>query len=730
MAEILEKIQDGKIDGIEWQADRWFTEAGSDKYAIGNVSTKLGKLLALVKEESVRNYYIDAFYKRCNLSKKQLRDKVVGKRVEAIGDDDEGEDPWAGLPTWMDKDELEESGFCAAKGDEKVQGYWGWGREGRSRLTNFVIVPHFHVYQKEESRHIFEIENHRKRVVMDVPSRVFSSVETFQNHLIGEGNFLIYGSNNQLKNISTKLLDHFPICHEIKQLGWQPEGFYAFVNNVYVPGDGFKEISKWGITEVHEKKYLIPATSEAYKDLRASDDPFENDKVMHYTVSPVRFNVWAKQMHIVYGDHGSVCVGFTLVTIFRDIVFNVDHNCPHLYLYGERSSGKSKCAESVTSVFYVGRSAFQLNSGTDFAFFNYMQRFINCPAHLNEFDDKVTKDEWFQAIKGVFDGEGRERGKMNAGGSSRNRTEVQRVNGTLILTGQYISTKDDNSVVSRSIICPFFERQFTEEEKAAFDQLKRWEAEGMTSLVTDVLEYRSMVKEQYYNAFNEILSGWIRQTTEQFNQRILKNWCHLATMWTLFRDALNLPIKSETYQKYCYAEAMKYSQFIRDSDTLSDFWNTVAFLADNNEIQEGWDYRIDTATEVKIRAGNGEEYVHQFDKPVKLLYIRLENIHKLYQTAYRARTGKEAMNFESLKHYFSNRPYYIGQMKQKAFKRYVYKTFEKQPAPLPFGQEGTPQIASERKKEQKVTSCYVFAYDLLGCELENHDEANGGEIHD
>jgi DNA primase len=64
-----------------------------------------------------------------------------------------------------------------------------------------------------------------------------------------------------------------------------------------------------------------------------------------------------------------------------------------LYAFGERSSGKSKWAESIMALFYIKRQAFNLNSGTDFAFFNYMQIFINCPAALNEADEKVLKPE-------------------------------------------------------------------------------------------------------------------------------------------------------------------------------------------------------------------------------------------------------------------------------------------------------------------------------------------------
>jgi DNA primase len=726
MPEILNLIQQQKQDAVLWRANALFNEAGDDPFRQGGVKTALAALVASIPSADVRATYVsmlpEAFKKK--LTKADFKKSVDSALLKRSSETDEGSDPWQGLPAFMDKEQLEDSGFCAAKGDEKIQGYWGWGKDGKVRLTNFTIKPIFHVYDREDSRHIFEIQNHRKTVLLDVQSKVFISTDAFSGVLVGHGNFLIWGSNNQLRNISSKLLDHFPMCIELKQLGWQHEGFFAYVNKIFVPGKGDVPISEWGIATMDDINYLVPAASKVYQNVRTGDDPFENDRVLQWMPSPVTFKQWAQKMGKVYDDNGLVGVACVLVALFRDIVFAIDHNCPHAYGYGEKSAGKSKWAESMTAIFYKERSPFQLNSGTDFAFFSYMQRFRNGMAHLNEFDDKVTKDEWFQSIKGVFDGEGRERGKMNTAGTagSKNRTETQRVDSMLVLTGQFLITKDDNSVVSRSIICPFFERAFTDAERKDYDELKSWEAQGLTSLAVEVLQHRPEVKEKYYTTFNEILSAWRRKTTEQFNQRIFQNWCHLSAMWKLFQPLLGLPIEWAEFDKYSYEQALYYSKFIRDSDILSEFWNTVSYMLDQQQIFEGWDFHIQVVSEIKLRGGDGKEHIRIFGENKKLLLIRLNNVHKLYQIAFRQRSGKEGLTFENLKHYFSNRNYFIGQVKQSVFKRWVYKNVEKPGGPL----DSAPTVSSERVAETLNTTAYVFDYDLLNCELERGNPAVDG----
>jgi hypothetical protein len=713
---ILAHIKEHRQDAFKWQVNRWLTAAADDMYLRTAAVDKVVILLSKITNPMIQQAYSDFITstKSFKISKKVLND-VLSNTAEHIAKDKDEEDNLDKLPAWMNREEVEMKGYCAVKQKDRV-GYFGWGGNNKVEISNFLIHPIFHVKgEADDSRHIFEVENRVKRVLMDVPSKVFISLETLQTHLVAKGNYLFFGSKPQLLRIANEILPQFPLCDEIKQLGWQPEGFFAYVNKVFIPSNEWKTISSFGIFDINDQYFLIPAASKLYADLRSGEDLFQQVKPLTFLPAKITFSDWANQMNKVYGDKGLTGVAFALATCFRDYLFKINTNFPHLYGYGERSSGKSQWASSVSAIFYKQRPAFNLNSGTDFAFFAYMQSFRNCPAHLNEFDDKVVREEWFQAIKGIFDGEGRMRGKMG----NRNHIEIQHVESALILTGQYISTKDDNSVVSRSIVEAFAEKQFTDEEKAEFDKLRQWQEEGITSLVSDIVAHREMVVKNYYQAYNDILMQWRKMTHGEFNQRIFQNWAHLATMWYLLKEPLNLPVPFAEFTEMAYKKAMAYSKFIRSSDTLTDFWNTVAFLLDQDHIVTGWDFKIKYTTEIILRNSDGNVYTEKYSEPRKLLYLRLNNVHKLYQQA-KSKTGnKDSMTLENLKHYFSSRPYYIGQCKQEQFKRLIFKPIEK----TQHGVHGTPDlttISTTGQPETVITSAFIFDYEMLGCELERN----------
>jgi DNA primase len=493
------------------------------------------------------------------------------------------------------------------------------------------------------------------------------------------------------------------------------------VNNAFIPGTNeIQEYDNWGIIKHQDSNYLIPAACEAYRELqKTGEDPYEVDRPLTFIKPSFDFKYWANLMQKVYQDKGTVGIAYVFLTVFRDVIFDVDNNCPHLYGFGERTAGKSKWAESIGAMFFHNRAAFNLNSGTDFAFFDYMSRFRNTTALLNEFDEKVIKEEWFQAIKGIFDGESRQRGKISG---NKRGTETMHVKSTLVLTGQYLCTMDDNSIVSRSIIEAFSEREFTEQDKKNYEELKAAEGSGITGLITEVMKFRTEFKAQYKEVFNDNLSRWRKEinTNEvNFNQRIMQNWCHLYSSYQIMSKYLALPVGLGQFYEYCKEKAIYWSNFIRQSDTLSDFWNTLPFLLDKGDIEAGWDFKIEEVLRIHIRVSNKEEKLVEFTQPTKILHIRLNNVHKYYEQAYRSRTGKSAMTLENLLHYFSARKYYVGSCKQSRFTRYVTKV-EEVMNKNSLNPQKEPVV--RKVKEQQITSSHVFLYDALGVDIDRLDE--------
>ena len=712
-------------DALIYQCKKLWKDAADDLHSRATAKAEILKLLALLPE-ILRNNYFDSLSKSFNWKAGETK-KEFAKIVEAtptavvgMNTDEQDADPSTiQYPPWM-SDEMKEAfmqaGYTQVKrkhNGKPLVGYFSFNQNGKTEITNFIINPLFRIEAGQESRYLSEIDNGYKQVVVDMPSKVFPSIEQFQGMCVSAGgSFLIYGGRNQWLRIATDLLHRYPSSIEVSTLGWNEHGFFAFVDKAYVPGRGLVEYNKWGILEHDNKNFLVPASSEAYKSLQLyGNDPYENQRYITYKPSPIDFKTWAAQMELVYGQKGTVGIAFAILTLFRDIIFKVDNNCPHLYGFGEPSSGKSKWAESITALFYYRRSAFNLNSGTDFAFFLYMSQFANAPAHQNEFDIEVIKEEWFQAIKGAFDGEGRVRGKMG----SKNSTEIQKIVSTLILTGQKLITADDNSVVTRSIIESFSAQEYTQEEKNNYDTLREWEANGMSSMLTEVLIHRSFFEKHYRDRFNDQLSLWRKKKAGnvQLNQRILQNFAHLCTCYNLINQFIKMPQDAEDFTAYCYSRAVYWSSFIRSSDTLSEFWRTLEYLAGKGFAKDGWDYVVEEVMNVAISKNRNEDYRQNFEQPTRVLFIRLNNIHKEFETAFRQRTGKQAMSIENLLHYFSSRRYYLGAVRSRRFQRFVNVTQEVSRG----GATAYQAIESQTQKEEKVTSCFAFLYDDLNIDI-------------
>jgi hypothetical protein len=549
-----------------------------------------------------------------------------------------------------------------------------------------------HVLSKTDNKRIIKIDNGFKQVVLDMPSRAMISLENFAGAVIEEGNFLFYGGKVHLFKILNSILDQFPVCYELKTLGWQPEGFFAWSNATFEPDHlDVEQFDEVGIAEVGGVNYFSPSASNIYANQRADDDQYENDRYLRYVKSPITFEHWCQLLYSVYPEHATVGIGFVVVALFKDVIFKIDNNCPMLSLYGEKGSGKTKFAESIQAPFLTDLIPFNLNHGTDFAFFNRLSRFRNCITWLEEFDDAAIKEDRFQSIKGAYDGAGRERGK----GTNKNKTEVARINSAVLLTGQYISTRDDNAALTRCLILPFVpNNNRTDAQVRSYEELKKYEKKGLTGMLTELLKLRADFERRYPAVFPDVfrqLRSIITERGHTYTERVLRNYAAVVTCLSLLSEKFKLPFTLEEAFGRLQQDIIKLSRMISESDSLADFWNTIIYLQDTGEISEGFHFRILHMDSIKVQTTDGERE-KKFPGVTKLLILRLGTIHKLYLEAFRKQTGKTGINMQSLELYISSAKGYVGKSKSQRFTD-------------PNGQSMT-------------TSCHVFEYELLGVQLE------------
>lgn len=657
---------------------------------------KLTETIGLINDDVKRELFIDELEstKHLNIKKGTLKkalnqhEKEKEKKQKEVYLK-EGEQK---LPPGVDRDEFHRYGFY-----EKVNGaatgyYFSISSKAVERFSNFVIKPLFHVYSKTDNKRLIEITNGFETKVLEMPSKSMISLDAFTASVYEEGFFLFEGSKQHLMKINSKIGNNFPICTELRTLGWQEKGFWAYANMTFK--EELKRFDEYGIVEIDDKKYLSMAASKVYQDISSEEDIYENDRYLTYIESTIDFKEWARMMELVYEKNGWMGIAFSVTTLFRDHIFQVA-KIPHLYAYGAVQAGKSEFGDSISNLFFHQMPAFNLNQGTDFAFYSRMERFRNCPNALNEFDENAIKEEWFRAIKGAYDGEGREKGR----GGKEGKTKAQKINCTLVLMGQYLSTKDDNSVLSRCIPLPFRENNNRSDEQIrTFTKLKELEKQGLSSILVEVLRHRKDVVKNFaieFSALRKKLTEELIESGKQVKSRILSNYCVPLTCVKILSDKLSFPFSYQEFFEFVKQQLIEVNQLISESNAINDFWKTVEFLLDRGIIEDGSDFKIEVKSDVKVIIDRDTKRTIEFNEPKKVLFIRISNVHKLYSEAQRKQTGKNALNEQTLLMYLREQKYYIGMNPGSNFK----------------------------SKEGKITSTssFMFDYDKLNIALERFE---------
>ncbi len=661
----FEIIAAGVQDAVLWKAAHNLENVGEDPDDQANAIEAVAKMLSNIENE----FKLEAFVK--NICKKyKLKKASLDREIRDIVHEAEGvqvvEEGGYALPPWVDKNHYSNYGF-----DERIDGnhtgYYFGTSNTLVKLTNFVLRPLFHIYSKLDNKRMIEITNGTSTKILEMPSKSLISLDQFRSSVFDEGFFVCEGGFTQahLLKIIGKLGRQFPMCYELKTLGWQPEGFWAYSN--YAFNGELRKFDDLGIVDIHEQKFLSLSASKVQADVRSEEDIYENDRYLKYSEAPITFSEWCELMVKVYDQNAWMGIAFAIMTVYRDIIFQTT-KVPHLYAYGAVQAGKSEFGESISNLFFNQMPAFNLNQGTDFAFFSRMERFRNCPNALNEFDENGIKEEWFRAIKAAYDGEGREKGR----GGKEGKTRTQKITCTLVMMGQYLSTKDDNSVLSRCIPLAFKDNNNRSEEQIRnFTKLKGLERQGISGTLIELFQLREEVKKNYADTFSKMQ----RRILDEFQlegktvkSRILKNICAPMSVIELLSDKITLPFTKEAFYTYGKNMIEKVSELISESNALAEFWRTIEFLLDRSEITEGIEFKIETLKSVNVSVDRESTQEKHFDEPKKVLFLRLNTVHNLYADILKRKNNKPAPNLDTIRLYMKDQPYWIGTSPGSFFK--------------------------------------------------------------
>ncbi len=654
---------------------------------ISGRSQAIDKIIELVTElpdQGTRELFIDEIAEKFKVKKKILQAKLSHALKNAP--------PKAQLPVEMDipdgvdKDDALRKGYF-----ESRSAYYFLTKDGVFKASNFVMKPVLHIYSKTDNKRIIEVTNeYGEHKLLDLPSKNMVSTDLFQQSVFNEGNFIFFGNKTHHYRILSSISRDFPIANELRTLGWQREGFYAFANGIF--NGNWQPVDDIGVCNHEDKRYFSPSFSKIYADVREDDDDYENDRYFVYQKSPVAFSQWCKLMISVYGEKAHIAIAYLVSSLFRDIIYDHYKIYPHLFLFGEKQSGKSQLAWSLSNLFFDQLPAFNLNSGTQVGFFRRLSRVRNAVCWFDEYTNDIDERR-FQSLKSAYDGMGHEKGKM----SKDSRTEVTKVNSPCVISGQYLPTRDDNSLLTRSILVTFEKTTYSDKQIKYFNQLKELETKGLSSIITELMTFRPVIEKEFIQSFArefDRLKHTLKESKQSFDERLVRNYtagilsvtkiimehCKLDTGFSY--DAL--------FEQSADGIAEQTAQ-ITNSEAVSTFWLMVQYMfeATPAQIHEGADFKIQTYIKT-LRVKNKKdkwENIDFYSSPKKLVFFRFSKIHPLYMEAHRKQYGKNGVDLVSLIHYIKHHKAFIG-------------------------------ISHSTRFDTAVTSAYVFDYNMLNVTLE------------
>lgn len=601
------------------------------------------------------------------------------------------------------------------------------------RVADFYMEPLFHVYSREGERN--------RRVIrltslytggskyVELPSKAFAKLSTLDERLIEEGAYNFEnGTANDYSKIRASMSYRFPVVEEINVYGQQPEGCFLFANAILHEVDGAWRVEyadELGLMRHDHMTFYSPAFSKVNVGIRQDNDELEQLRQLTYHEVPadkrITFRQWAALMDEVYkvNDNGKFAVIYAVMCAFRsDIYRRMNRVFTSIFFVGPTMSGKTQIAISIRSLFIKPEvSAFNLNSGTDAAFFSVLEKFRDVPQIMEEYNDEQISDIKFQGLKSVtYDGDGKQKRKAATG----NDIETSKVNAPVVLLGQEAPQKDDGALANRVVLCEVLKREDINEDHARqiFETLKEREHDGLSYLLVEILKLRPIVQHHFQDLH--------RQSVQQIQEQVEKDgrrsgdqtriintvamFAATAKLLTDYAPHLQLPFSYDKFLQLCVDKVTSQIGMIQATNKLAEFFDIVEVLIDRRQLIAGRDFRI-------LQPGRGQTLARKKQQPyvvptekTEILYLRIESIHSAYMSEMQKRAGREhPLTKQTLFTNLRSDSTFIGEV--SGFK---FRWEEEVTAVSPNRQEGdTPFSTRIMKTFEKVTSAVILNYTLF-----------------
>ncbi|WP_455077927.1 DNA primase [Prevotella histicola] len=662
-------------DFILWLAAKLFETSGNTEQKSDAVK-RIAHLLSFIDDDTKLTMFIDAFTK-------YHRGKLFWQK--AI----ENERTRRDSPKEDDIDLNRQYGFWIDRGK-----YFSTTEKGGVlEWSNFTLTPLFHIKDPLMAKRLYLLTNELGvKEIVEMEQEDLISLQKFRQKLESLGNFIWKASEKELIKLKSFLYEKTETAAQIKQLGWNKKGFFAFGNGIF-DGRQFHEVNEYGIVHLGEKgNFYLPALSRIYKE---NTDYFRFERqFVHFNFSMISLRDFTRQLFLVFGDNGKIGFCFYLATLFRDIITLTTRSFPILDLFGPKGSGKSELGHTLMSFFVIDNIPPNIQNSTIPALNDTVAAAANALVHIDEYKNGIDTAK-IEFIKGLWDGTGRTRMNM----ATDKKKETTAVDAGVIISGQEMPTADI-ALFSRLIFLLFPKSNFTASEKANYQQLLQIRSKGLSHLTLQLLAHRDKFGQCFYDQYRQTLDDVnSRLTSHTIIDRIVQNWVIPLTSFRCLEGKLDTTLSYKELLEITVEGIVHQNMECKTNDELGSFWRMVQFLNSEGEINEDADFKIKAVS--RFRSTLVSETV--WTEPRKILYLQKTRIFMLYKLNAH-RNGETSLPEESLRYYLENSKEYLGEQ------RMTYHVIKKGNQVLDFEHRDAKGQPTKMSVQQRS---YCFDYEKL-----------------
>jgi len=454
------------------------------------------------------------------------------------------------------------------------------------KLSNFVMQILYHLNDgTNDTRRIIKLQ----RLGISKLVEVYSSqtgIDKFET-ILKSNSCSFLGTNYQLKNIFSILMDIETEAKAIRTLGWQSdEQAYAFADAIINVRNEILFTNSLGIIYDNGKNYYLPAFSE----INQKNENFTNERLFRYKKGNTSFATWAQLFYNAYGIKGGIAIQFVILALFRDIVFNEVRFFPYLFLFGDFGAGKTSFIELILSLFGEDTVGTSLNGSTSVGLSRITAQRVNSIFYFKEYTNE-TDEKTQDLILNGYDGVSRTTGTK----TNDNQTKNSLVRSAVIFDGNELPTSKA-AIFSRMILINFEKQKYSEKQSSAFYELKNRKNEGFNQIIQELMKFRNEFAIQFKSIYLQNISELKASSeTEDFDDRMINHIALLCSTYQILHTKLVFPFSFETLLHELIESAKEQNRILKQSQASVIFWLAMEYYrnSEHKHVIEGNQYLKD-----------------------------------------------------------------------------------------------------------------------------------------